>query len=217
MVDVIDPQFHDDIDETSCKAASSARKSARLSSNAPEVFEVECGSDSSLRPLSRRRRRLADDETLPEIYEIAEDETPPELHETVPEMYEIAQDESTKTPWVYLTVAWKCWTQTIPCSTRPCRRHLRMRRVPEEYEITDGIRRSGQPYAHTVPAERDGEARKVVRNPTAHRDGNPSSDMVHCGGNLQRLENLAVTENDVYQCVRNPGRNLRLLGRGRGR
>ena len=51
----------------------------RLSSNAP-VFEVECGSGSSLRLLSRRRRRLADDE---------------------PEIYEIAEDDFTKTPWEF--------------------------------------------------------------------------------------------------------------------
>ena len=48
----------------------------------------------SLHPLPRRRRRLADDETLPEMYEIDEDETLPELHETVPEVYETAEDET---------------------------------------------------------------------------------------------------------------------------
>ena len=97
MVDVLGPQFHDDIAETSCKATpcgGRVRKSARLSSNAPEVFEFECGSDSSLRPLPRRRRRLADDktlpETLPEMYEIAENETSPEIHDIADRGFEEA-------------------------------------------------------------------------------------------------------------------------------
>ena len=66
--------------------------------------------------LPRRRRRLADDETLPQMDEIAEDETLPEKHEIAPEMYELAEDEtpleihdiadsgsstSTKIPWVF--------------------------------------------------------------------------------------------------------------------
>ena len=81
----------DDIAETSCKATSSGgrvRKSARLS-HAPGVFEFECGSDASLRPLPRRRR-LADDETLPEMHEIAEDETLPEIHEIADRGFEEA-------------------------------------------------------------------------------------------------------------------------------
>ena len=53
--------------------APGSRKSARLSPNAPEIFEFECGRRSSLHPVPKRRRQIADDEMLPELYEIDED------------------------------------------------------------------------------------------------------------------------------------------------
>ena len=44
ILDVLDPQFHEDNSETSCKATSSGGrvgKSARLSPNGPEAFEFD--------------------------------------------------------------------------------------------------------------------------------------------------------------------------------
>ena len=135
------------------------RKSVRLSPDGPEVFELECGSGSSFHPLPRR------DETLPEIYEITENL--PGIHEIAAEMYEMAEDETS----------------------------------PEIHDIADsGFERAAN-FLLTLSTERDGEARKVERNPTSDRDGNPSSDMVHSGGNLQRLESLANTGNGGYHCI----------------
>ena len=99
IVDVLGLQFHEDNAETSCKATASGgrlRKSARRSPNGPEVFELECGSGSSLHPL-RRRDEIAEDETLPEIheiaaeiFEIAEDETSPEIFDITDSGFEEA-------------------------------------------------------------------------------------------------------------------------------
>ena len=71
-----------------------ARKSALLSPNAPEIFEFECGRGSSLHPLPRRRRRLADDEMLPELYEIDEDEMWPEVHDIADRGFEEAANNT---------------------------------------------------------------------------------------------------------------------------
>ena len=100
------------------------RKAARLSSNAPEVFELECG------PLPCRRRRLADDETLPE-------------------MYEIAENESTKNPWVCFDGRIEAVDSDDPMFDET------MSETSEDDTMRhrQGFRRRGQPHAHTVSCD----------------------------------------------------------------
>ena len=57
IVDVPGPQFHEDVADVTTVRSGPLRKSTRFSSNGPEVFQIDCGSGSSLQPLTRRRPR----------------------------------------------------------------------------------------------------------------------------------------------------------------
>ena len=130
---------------------------------------------------------------MPEMNETVEDEMLPVLHE-IAEVYEIAETETL--PEKHETAPETYETAEDESS-------------PEVHDIADkGVRRSGKPHADSVPTERDGETRKAVLNPTSERDGNPSSDTVHCRGTQQWLESLANTTNGGYQCERNSGCKL---------
>ena len=154
---MLGPQFHEDSAETWCKATSSggrATKSARLSPIGPEVFEFECGSGPSLRPLPRRRCRLADDETPPEMheiaesYEIAEDETLPEKHEIAPE---ITSPTSTKIPWVFLDARMELLDSDDPMLDETLSKTSEDETSPEIHEIAgSGF---GESAAQTLPTE----------------------------------------------------------------
>ena len=93
---------------------------------------------------------------MPEVYEIAEDETLPEIRDIADRGFEEAAN-------LMLTL----------CQLNEREKHGKSRELPK-----------------------------------LDRDWNPSSDMVHCGGNLQRLVSLANTGNGGYRCERNSGRKL---------
>ena len=135
---------------------------------------------------------------MPEENETAEDVLAPETHDID------ERGTSTKIPWVGFDGRIELLDSDDPIFEETLSETSEDETMPEVYVITDGCFEEAANLMLTLCQQN--ETKKHGKSSEIQR--HPSSDMVHCGGNLQRLESLAITGNNEYQCGRNPGRKL---------